>query len=367
MTRLFAGLLLFHGAIHLLGAAKGWRWAALPALTQPISPMAAVGWAVAAMLFLVSGIAVVVWPRWWWIVASAAVLISTVVIAGAWTDAKAGAAVNALVLVGIVFGVLAYGPTSLRAEYERDVTMALQHGTPGPPVTDSDLAALPQPLQRYLRRAGLVGRPRAGNARIRMTGRIRSGPGSTWMPFVAEQYTVSQPAARLFYMTATMRGLPMQGYHRYVGDTATMRIKAAAAVTVVDAAGPEMNQSETVTMLNDLCILATPMLLDAGVRWESIDAHDVRATFTNAGQTIGAVLSFDDAGDLVDFWSDDRYKSADGKTMTRMRWSTPVRAYRQFGPYRLSSAGEARWHEPAAAFAYIELNVVDAQFNVTRR
>jgi hypothetical protein len=45
--------------------------------------------------------------------------------------------------------------------------------------------------------------------------------------------------------------IPVQGYHRDVGPTATMRVKAAALMPVVDVSGNEMNQGETVTMLND--------------------------------------------------------------------------------------------------------------------
>jgi hypothetical protein len=43
--------------------------------------------------------------------------------------------------------------------------------------------------------------------------------------------------------------IPVQGYHRDVGPTATMRVKAAALMPVVDVSGNEMNQGETVTML----------------------------------------------------------------------------------------------------------------------
>ena len=38
MVTAFAILLVVHGLIHLLGAAKGFDWHELPQLTQPISP-----------------------------------------------------------------------------------------------------------------------------------------------------------------------------------------------------------------------------------------------------------------------------------------------------------------------------------------
>ena len=95
--------------------------------------------------------------------------------------------------------------------------------------------------------------------------------------------------------------------------------------------------------------------------------HTARAAFSNAGHTIHAELSFNDAGELIDFWSDDRYQiSADGKSAKNLRWSTPLRDYRRFGSVRLASRGEARWHEPGGAYAYIELSTDEVRYNVRR-
>jgi hypothetical protein len=159
--------------------------------------------------------------------------------------------------------------------------------------------------------------------------------------------------------------IPVQGYHRYVGRSATMRIKAAGLLPVVDVSGNEMSKGETVTMFNDMCVMAPATLIDAAIAWESVDARTARATFTNAGQTIRAELVFNEAGELTNFRSDDRYQtSPDGKCVKKVRWSTPLANYRSFGPVRLASTGEGRWHEPRGEYAYIELTIDDIQYNV---
>ena len=66
-----------------------------------------------------------------------------------------------------------------------------------------------------------------------------------------------------------------------------------------------MTQSETVTLFNDMCILAPAALVEAPVQWAVLDEHNVRGTLTNAGYTVSAVLTFDLAGDLADFRSED--------------------------------------------------------------
>jgi hypothetical protein len=145
-----------------------------------------------------------------------------------WEDAKAGALANAIVLAGVAFGFLSQGPFSLRAEYFRDVDGHVSAVPSAEPITDADLAHLPAPVQRYLRVAGVVGQPRVRNYRVTMHGRIRDSRQGRWMPFASEQHNVGDPPARLFYLNASMSGVPVRGYHRYARSSASMRVKAAA-------------------------------------------------------------------------------------------------------------------------------------------
>jgi hypothetical protein len=363
MRWLFATLLLLHGLIHLLGVVKALQPASLPQLTHPVGPAMAAVWLAAAVLFVVSSGALWLWPRWWWAIGGLAIVVSTIAILPSWTDAKIGAAVNVIAVVGIVFGYLVDGPASLRAEFDREVAAGQARVTRSPPLTDADVAHLPVPVQRYLRVTGVIGQPRVQSMQARMRGRIRNGPNAPWMPLVIDQHNFFDEPARLFYMDASRMFVPLQGLHRYVGRSATMRVKAAGLFSVMSASGPEMTRAETVTMFNDMCILAPATLIDPAVRWEGVEGSTVRAAFTNAGETIRATLVFDDAGDLVDFWSDDRRQLSIAGTSKPVRWSTPIGPYRQFGPVRIAAQGEARWHEPAGEYAYIEITITDLQYN----
>jgi hypothetical protein len=149
---------------------------------------------------------------------------------------------------------------------------------------------------------------------------------------------------------------------------ATMRVKIAGAVPMVDASGDVMDRSETVTLFNDMCLLAPGTLLDRNIVWEPVDRRTVRARFTNGTQTITATLLFNDDGLLADFVSDDRSRSSpDGKVFTRLRFSTPVRDYRDFGGVRLAAHGEARWSLPEEEFTYGEFELVSVSYNMSSR
>jgi hypothetical protein len=363
MRPAFSALLALHGLLHLLGVAKGWGLATLPQLTQVISPRHAAGWLAAAILFLAASVGLAVSARWWWLLAGAGVVVSSIVVAGAWADAKAGAVVNVIVLLAVAAAAAMQGPWSLRAEYLRDVRQAVARPRRPAIVTDADLAPLPPLVQRFLRVSGVVGRPRVWTMSARMHGRIRSGPDARWMPLTAEQRNVFDEPARFFYLVATMAGVPADGYHRFADAAATMRIKAAGLVPVQSASGEAMSLAETVTLFNDMCLLAPATLIDPAIRWETVDPNTVRASFTHAGRTIRADLIFDASGDLIDFRSDDRLRTdADGRTMTRTPWSTPVRAHRTFDGVRVMGRGEARWRGPDGDYAYIELEVDDVGY-----
>lgn len=259
------------------------------------------------------------------------------------------------------------GLESFRSIYRREVERGLRRPATLPPVTEEDLAPLPAAVRRYLRLTGSVGRSRVRDFQARFRGAIQTRPGARWMPFVVEQTNFFDEPGRLFLIESRLFGIPFDGLHVYLGTTATMRVRVASLFTVVDARGPEMNQGETVTMLNDRCVLAPATLLDPAIRWDELDPLRVKATFANAGNTVSAELRFDAAGELTNFASDDRFRSSDGKTYERLRWTTPVREYRDYGGRRVAALGEAAWTTPEGEQPYGRYELLDIAYNVTPR
>jgi uncharacterized protein DUF6544 len=267
--------------------------------------------------------------------------------------------------MSVTYGWFNYGPQSFRAHFERGISSGLARPLEARAVTEVDLAPLPEPVRRYLIATGLPGRPRVLNYRVHFKGRIRSGPGARWMPFEADQQSFADQPTRLFLMHARMFGVPVEVFHRRIGGHATMQVKIAGAIPMVDASGDAMDRSEAVTLFNDMCLLAPATLLDPHIVWEPVDARTVRARFTDGEQTISATLLFGDDGLLANFISEDRSRSSsDGKTFTRLRFSTPARDYRDFGAARLASYGEARWTLPEGEFTYGEFELQKVTYNV---
>jgi hypothetical protein len=361
-------VLMIHGLIHFAGFAKAFGWADMDQLTKSISKPLGIAWLVAGLAVIASAAAFFTNIRRWWILGAFAAVVSQAVIVTSWTDARVGTAANVLLAVAAVHGYLTTGPRSLRAEYEQRAAAELGRPSVAGVISEDDLLRVPGPLADYVRQSGAVGQPRVYNFRARWKGKIRGAADAKWMPFVADQVNRLGPEpSRLFFMDATMKGLPVEVFHSFIGPSATMRVKLWSLMKMVDAHGPEMDRAETVTLFNDLCVLAPAALVDPTITWVQVDEHTVRGVFTMGHNTVNAVLSFNDDRELIDFVSDDRLAaSADGKSFTPRRWSTPLSQYRWVGPRRVSSHGEAKWHAAVSGpeFVYLSLDLDSLEYNV---
>lgn len=351
-----------HGLLHFLGFAKAFGLAELPQLTRAISRPWGVVWLIAGVLTLAAALLLLRSPRWWWIVGAVAVGVSQIVIVASWRDARFGTLANLVLLAGTVWGFAHRGPWSLTAAYERDLELATPARN-GEVLMEADLVALPEPVRRYVRASGVVGQPRVQNLRATWTGRIRSDPHAAWMAFTADQLNTFESPRRFFLMDATMKGLPVDVLHAFDEHGATMRVRLLSMKSMVDASGAALTRSETVTLFNDLCLLAPGELVRPGISWDSADAHTARARFTLGANTISATLVFNDADELVDFASDDRNPSPDGSSPPT-RWTTPVRDYGRVGPARVFRTAEARWEPSSGAWSYGEFVLQSLAYNV---
>ena len=373
MRLLFALLLVVHGLIHAMGFAKAFGLAELSQLTREISRPLGVLWLGAGVLTLLAAAALFVWPRGFWLVGGLACVLSQIVVSQSWVDAKFGTVANGLLLLAVVYSFASHGPLSFQREYSDAIRQRLPASQDIPTVREADLAPLPRLVQGYLRAAGVVGKPQVRSMRLRFVGRIRSAADAPWMPFVAEQHSFFDSTTRLFWMRASRGGIPFDVLHRFADRAATMRVRVASLLPMVDAKGPDMTRAETVTLFNDMVAMAPATLISPSIRWQEIDAKTVRATYTHGENSIQADLRFNDAGTLVDFVSDDRLaSSADGKSFTRLRWSTPLSQPRWFGAtataeagtVRLAAHAEAVWHPASGPYAYGEFDIVSIDYNV---
>ena len=358
-----AVLLVLHGLTHLLGPAKAFGWATVSQLRQPIAPAGGVLWLIAALLLVGAAIALLLGTPWWYL-ALPGVVLSQVMIIQSWGDARFGTLANLVIVVPALIMALDARPGSFRSRFATD--SALLRARPVRPssnVTEADLAALPPLMQVYLRRSGAVGRPHVHSMRVVFAAEMRSGPTAPWMAATATQYEFFNPPARLFHMNASRAGIPFDVYHRYVDGAATFQVRIAGLYPMVNQHGPAMTRAETVTLMNDILVMAPAAVLDLPFTWTTLDARAVRAGFSNTGFTVSATLTFDEAGDLVGFVSTDRWLQ-DESGARDVPWSTPIAAYAIVNGIRVGTRGDANWIAPAGEWTYGRFTIREIAYNV---
>lgn len=268
-----------------------------------------------------------------------------------------------LILTGVILWLISKRGPDLAAEYRQqlDFETAFDKSRVQPIITEESIVGLPAPVQRYMRMNGSIGKPRVASIHLSFDAEMFQKPGQSGMKGSAEQYDRFDPPKRLFFMPARMYGLPVNVLHDYHDVNASMRVRIASLFNAVDISGKELARTETVTLLNDLCLFAPSWLTDKRLTWHPIDDQKTEVTFENGPYKVTATLYFNSDGELVNFVSEDRGALQGDGSLRILRWSTPMRKYKEFAGRKFATEGEAIWHYPEGEFTYGKMTLTDVQ------
>jgi len=234
---------------------------------------------------------------------------------------------------------------------------------PHPPlVTLAMLAGLPEPAKRYLRYAGVVGRPMVDTVRVRQACRMRPAPHGISFPLVAEQWYAVEPPGFIWDATVAVAGIPVvRGRDGYLDGKGMMTIKVGSLIPVVDASGPEMDQASLLRYLSEMPWFPSAFLRER-VTWEAIDDATVRVSIVDGDLQATGTLTIDPEGRLVEFRSERYAMVGDGFELRP--WSAPTYAYGEFEGLRLPVRGAAVWTLPdGSTLPYIEVDLTEVTFD----
>jgi hypothetical protein len=270
----------------------------------------------------------------------------------------------ALGIVGIsalaIAATAAIGSWKFERRISDEIT-ALVDSAPGRKphlVTEADLEGLPEPVQRWLRWAQVIGKPFPSAVHLRQEGRFRQGVSNDWMPFTAEEYFTVDPPG--FLWSTEMRPFPLVsilGRDRYLDGEGSIEMRLLGFVPVAQGNGPAIDHGALLRYLNETMWFPAAAL-SRSITWEAIEANAARATIRDGGMTAVATFLFDDQGRPLDMTAE-RFDLARGKRET---WSTPLRAYGEFDGVRVPVDGVGVWHYEDGDFPYIELRVTALEY-----
>lgn len=227
---------------------------------------------------------------------------------------------------------------------------------------ESDLAGLPDPVQRYLRRCLPDGQPYIQYTRLRQRGGLRLKPDAKWMPMAAQQYFTAEPPGFVWVTRVRMMGLPIVGRDSYAGGRGQMLIKLLAALAVVDAHGPKIDAGAFIRLAGEFMWFPTAFLPGECIRWEAVDDSSARVLVCDGDLRITLTMQFDAAGDLLSVTSDERYQ---GDEPQPTRWIAHVFRYDTFQGVRVPVEAEVGWEDAEHGYwAYWRATLYDVEHNV---
>lgn len=269
------------------------------------------------------------------------------------------------VVVGIIIVIAIASSLNLtKKKYDNLVTTGLKRTKTDEIelIKETDLNHLPKPVQEYLKYVGVVGKEKVLSYTVYMTGEFKMDEEQDFSKITVNQTSYHEESTRLFYMKLIFNGLKIAGIHHYENQEATMKVRILDVFKIVDESGEIMNKAETVTVFNDMALLAPATLIDTRITWEEIDDYSCLGTFTNGEYSITATLYFNEKYQLINFVSDDRYALVNGVS-ENVRWETPITKYKNIDGYNLPYIGSAIWKYEDRDFEYIKLVIEYIEYN----
>jgi hypothetical protein len=237
----------------------------------------------------------------------------------------------------------------------------LQHSEQAHPglITEASLLSLPEPVQRYLSYAQVVGKEPIRTVRLKQQGFMRQRPDQKWMPLVAEQYFTTKPPAFLWH--CTMRPFPLawiSATDRFSDGHGSMRIKLLSFIPLGNEHGKKMDQGELQRYLGEMIWFPTAWLSDA-IEWQAIDAHLVKATLHESGITASMMLYVSEQGQLTRL-STQRYRGEHGELTP---WSVQLNEYQEVDGMQIPTKSDVTWHLASGEFTWFRFNITEIEYN----
>ena len=274
---------------------------------------------------------------------------------------KAGLVISVIIIVLLVSFAISYIAFQRKVAEEVEELFGKMEEIRPEVVTERDLEGLPDPVQRYLRYAQIIGKEKVRFVRLKQKGFIRTKEDGGWMPFSAKQYYRADDPAFIWYGSVKLFSLPlMRARDRFYEGKGNMLIRLLPFITIADATGDEMDQGTLVRYFNEMMWFPTAYVNDY-IQWESIDSSSARATISSGGLSASAVLYFNEKGQMTNFVAE-RYMTVDDE-YSLQTWSTPITEYREINDMMLPSKGEGVWHLSSGDFRYIRVEIIDIEYN----
>jgi hypothetical protein len=258
--------------------------------------------------------------------------------------------------LGAVGVAALFGKGRQRSTTRRVQAVLAARSSPMPLPTQ--VAPLPEPVERYFRFARVMEHHATGPVQLDEEGEFRLGLEGAWRPFSAVQYI--NPAGPAFLWDASIRlfpGIRLMVEDGYCGGVGRLEARLAGIVPLAH------EENDTTLAAGELhrylaeAVWNPPALRpESGIVWDPIDRDSARATLTVKGVTVSLDFLFDREGRLIKAFSRGRYRDVGGEPVLTP-WLCEYDDYARFNRVMVPREGEVGWLLPQGLVSYCRLRV----------
>lgn len=212
----------------------------------------------------------------------------------------AAGALTACVGVALTIGVGSFS-TERDIRQFQDRIQGLAQTAPAPMATQADLAALPEPVQRYFAFAFPEGIKAKRLVRLSSEGQFRRPQTEEFSLTTAEQVIATNTPALMFSATTPIiPGVWARAYDFFANGEMEMKAKILSTLTVVDEREtPSLNVISLRRWLLEAPLFPQSLLPGGPVTWQAIDDSKSRAIVSAEGLQSSMIVHFAPTGEIT--------------------------------------------------------------------
>lgn len=361
MKTAFLILVLLHGLIHLLGFVKGFELREVKELTLPISKPMGVVWLTSSFLFLTYGTLYLLNSKYAWLIGLFAVTLSQFLIILFWKDAKFETISNIIILAVLI---VSFGYYNFQKIIQQETTQLLNKNvnTDKGPLNESDLTILPEPVKKWLKNSGVIGKPFISYGKVTQIAEMQMKPGQdNWMTATAIQYTTIDNPAFIWSVDVKMNSLlNFQGRDKFDDAKDEMLIKMNSLFNIVNERGEKLDEGTLQRFLGEM-VWFPSLALSSHITWEQIDENIAKATMIYKGTLGIGTFYFNSNGDVAKF-SALRYKGNETDAK-RYNWEMNILDYKTFEGIKVPAKMTSTWKLDDKDWTWLKMEVTDLKYN----
>lgn len=231
--------------------------------------------------------------------------------------------------------------------------------------TEDYVAELPTLLRHHIINGGYMGKPFMDNMLIYFNNtkfRMSAGKKTTKIKFMQVNF-VNRPDRHAF-LTGRIVGIPLQAKDSMLDGLGSMTGVLAKQFQLFHSTGAEMNQGQLITALADAVYMPS-LFLQEYVSWTVVDDYTIEGEISWKGVTAKGSFTFDNNGNIIRFYTNDRYMDKNGKGSFLVPWYVTYSDYKEQNGYFQPGSVSVNWMLPEGDDTYFVSDHIEIQYSIS--